>query len=366
MNIGDVAIFLEQMAHPSLQESYDNAGLITGDHTAACTGILVALDATEEVIHEAEARNCNMVIAHHPIVFRGLKRITGSNYVERTIIQAIKKDIAIYAIHTNLDNVLHGVSGMIAIRLGLQNLAVLEPRPGTLKKLYTYVPTTQLEKVRQSLFEAGAGHIGNYSECSFNTPGKGTFKAGPGTDPFVGKQGQLHQEEETKLEVIFPSWLEKKVLSGLRASHPYEEIAFEVIMLDNMHSEFGAGVIGEMPEPVEEAQFLQRLHTIFGVPVIRHTRHTGKFIQKVAVCGGAGSFLTARALAAGVQAFVSSDFKYHEFFDAEDRLLVADIGHYESEQFTIDLLKQKLEEKFPNFAVLKTGVNTNPVHYSCQ
>jgi dinuclear metal center YbgI/SA1388 family protein len=366
MKIGDVIEFLEELSHPSLQESYDNAGLITGEHSALCRGILIALDATEDVIREAIGKNCNMVIAHHPIVFRGLKKINGSSYVERAIILAIKNDIAIYAIHTNLDNVLYGVNGMIAHRLGLQMTAVLDQKPGTLMKLYTYVPLNDLEKVRQALFEAGAGHIGNYSDCSFSTAGRGSFKAGPGADPHVGEPGILHEEDEAKLEVIFPSWLEKRVLKQLKVSHPYEEVAFEVIALENGYAGFGSGLIGELPEPVGEKQFLQKLHEIFKVPVVRHTRLTGQAIRKVAVCGGAGSFLTSKALSSGAQAFVSADFKYHEFFDAENRLLVADIGHYESEQYTIDLLKEKLEEKFPNFAVLKTGVNTNPVHYSCQ
>ena len=366
MIISSVTRFLEELANPSLQESYDNAGLIVGDPTVECKGILVTLDATEEVISEAAERGCNLVVAHHPIVFRGLKRITGAGYVGRTVISAIRKDIAIYAIHTNLDNVIEGVNGMIARKLGLQHCRVLEEKPGTLKKLYTYVPVKHLESVRDALFKTGAGQLGKYSECSFNTEGKGTFKAGEGADPFVGEKGKRHEEEEVRLEMVFPAWTEGRLIQALRESHPYEEVAYEVISLDNRYAALGAGLVGELPSPVPEKEFLKQLHSIFNVPAIRHTPWTGRDVKTVALCGGAGRFLTSKALAADAQAFVSSDFKYHEFFDAEGRMLIVDIGHYESEQYTMELLKAKLEEKFPNFAVLKTGVNTNPVRYSWQ
>ena len=364
MIISEVTSFLEEMAHPSLQESYDNTGLIVGYPTIDCKGILVSLDVTEEVIDEAVAKGCNLVIAHHPIVFKGLKRIPGSGYVGRIVTSAIKKDINIYALHTNLDNVIEGVNGMIASKLGLLSQKVLDEKPGMLKKLYTYVPLKHLEAVRDSIFQTGAGQLGKYSECSFTTAGRGTFKAGEGADPFTGEIGKRHEEEEVRLEIIFPSWKETEVIRALKSSHPYEEVAYEVISLDNRYAALGSGLVGELPSEVSEKEFLQQLHRAFEVPVLRHTALTGQKIKTVAICGGAGSFLTSKALAAGAQVFVSADFKYHEFFDAEGRILIADIGHYESEQYTIDLLKAKLEEKFPNFAVLKTGVNTNPVRYS--
>ncbi len=366
MNIGEIINYLEQLAPPSLQESYDNSGLITGQRDADCKGVLISLDATVEVVDEAISRGCNLVVSHHPVIFRGLKKITGSNYVERTIIRAIKNDIALYAIHTNLDNVIDGVSGMMASRLGLENLQVLSVKDQTLKKLYTYVPVAHSARVRQALFDAGAGHIGNYSECSFSTPGTGTFKGGDGTDPFVGEKGKLHEENEMKLEVIVPAWLERNVITALRASHPYEEVAYEVISLDNQYSQAGSGMIGEWKQGLGEKDFLKKLREVFRVPVIRHTAFMGKPIRRVALCGGAGSFLIPKALSMNADVYVSADFKYHEFFDADNRLLIADIGHFESEQFTIDLLREKLEQKFPNFAVLQTGVNTNPVRYSWQ
>jgi dinuclear metal center YbgI/SA1388 family protein len=361
--ISDIVSFLESLAHPSLQESYDNAGLITGQPGQPCTGIICSLDVTEAVIDEAISKGCNMIVAHHPIVFRGLKRINGSNYVERTIIAAIKNDIAIYAIHTNLDNVLQGVNGRMASMLGLQQTTVLAPKEGTLRKLFTFAPSDKAAEIRKALFAAGAGHIGNYSECSFNNEGTGTFTAGKGTNPYVGNTGEQHQEKETRIEVIFPFYLESLVVAALKQAHPYEEVAYDIVSLANTHSATGAGLVGELPVAMEEKLFLEKLKSVFRLSVIRHTAFTGKAVKRVALCGGAGSFLISKALRNKADIYITADMKYHEFFDAEGRIMIADIGHYESEQFTISLLQEVLEEKFLTFAVLKTTVNTNPVQY---
>jgi len=363
VHISDIVAFLESLAHPSLQESYDNAGLITGHAGQPCTGIICSLDVTEEVIAEAVSKGCNMIVAHHPIIFRGLKRINGSNYVERTIIAAIRNDIAIYAIHTNLDNVLHGVNGRMAAMLGLEKTAVLAPKEGTLRKLFTFAPADRAAEVREALFVAGAGHIGNYSECSFNSDGTGTFTAGEGTDPYVGKTGQQHHERETRIEVIYPVHLENRIVSALKWAHPYEEPAYDLVPLANTHAATGAGLVGQLPEAMEEKQFLGKLKSVFRLAVVRHSPLTGKKVQRVALCGGAGSLLISKALRARADVYITADMKYHEFFDAEGQMLIADIGHYESEQFTVNLLQEVLEEKFLTFAVLKTTVNTNPVQY---
>jgi len=363
MKIADIIAHLESIAHPSLQEDYDNAGLITGSAGWDCSGATISLDATEAVVQEAIEKKHNLVIAHHPIVFKGLKKINGKNYVEQTIIKAIKNDIAIYAIHTNLDNVQHGVNGMIASQLGLINRNILSPSPEMIRKLQVFVPLQQAAQVRKAIFTAGAGHIGNYSECSFNSAGTGTFKAGQGSNPFVGEIGAQQREEEIKIETIFPAWMEQGILAAMKAAHPYEEVAYDILPLENMHTGIGAGIVGELPAVMEEADFLKQIQTTFAVPVIRHTALTGRKVKKVAVCGGAGSFLIPRAIAAGADFYITADIKYHEFFDANSRLILADIGHYESEQFTMDLIEGFLREKFPTFAALKTGVKTNPVHY---
>jgi dinuclear metal center YbgI/SA1388 family protein len=363
MTIQQVISYLEGIAPPALQESYDNAGLLTGQAGWQCTGVLCTLDATEEVILEAIDKRCNLVVAHHPIIFGGLKKINGKNYVEKTVITAIKNDIAIYAIHTNLDHVLEGVNGRMADKLGLINRRILVPKEGTLKKLFTFVPHAQADKVRNAIFSAGAGEIGKYSECSFGTEGTGTFKAGEDTNPFAGQKGERHHEKETKLEIVFPAWLQPAVVQALIKAHPYEEVAYDVVNLANAHPGHGSGLIGELPAPQGETEFLGFLKEQFDLHVIRHTPLTGQLIRKVALCGGAGSFLVSKALAAGADIYITGDMKYHEFFDANGRMIIADIGHFESEQFTTDLLVDILREKFTTFAVLKSGVPTNPVNY---
>jgi dinuclear metal center YbgI/SA1388 family protein len=363
MKIAEVISFLESIAPPTYQEQYDNAGLLTGNTGWECKGIICSLDAIEEVVNEAVEKNCNLIVAHHPIIFGGLKKINGKNYVEKTVIRAIKNDIAIYAIHTNLDNVIDGVNGRMAKMLGLKNVSILSPKQNTLKKLFTFVPVDKAEQVRNAIFAAGGGYIANYSECSFNAEGEGTFKPEQGTNPYVGDIGKRHTEKELKVEVILPAYLENKIVAAMKAAHPYEEVAYDVVDLSNMNQRVGSGVIGELAEPVEEKKFLERLKQVFGLQFVRHTALSGKPISKVALCGGAGSFLTAKALAEGADVYVTADMKYHEFFDANGRMLIADIGHYESEQFTINLLQEILEKKFPTFAVLKTSVETNPVRY---
>ncbi len=363
MNISEIIQHLEAIAPPAYQESYDNAGLITGSASWQCTGIICSLDATLPVVDEAKAKGCNLIIAHHPIIFGGLTRITGKNYVEKTVIAAIKNDIAIYAIHTNLDNVLAGVNNRIADKLGLINRKILSAKPNQLMKLFTFVPLAQAEQVRNALFEAGAGNLGNYTEASFNAPGTSTFKANEKAHPFVGEIGKRHEESEIKVEVIFPSYLQNKILKVLKEAHPYEEVAYDLVGLANEHQEVGSGLIAELQEPLTEEILLAGLKATFGLSVIRHTKLLGRKVKTVALCGGAGSFLASKALAAGADFYITADVKYHEFFNANDGLVIADIGHWESEQFTTDLLFDILMAKFPTFAVRKTEVRTNPVFY---
>ncbi|MBS1759203.1 MAG: Nif3-like dinuclear metal center hexameric protein [Bacteroidetes bacterium] len=363
MKINDIVQFLESTAPLSLQESYDNAGLLTGSLSWDCTGIICTLDATEDVVLEAIKKKCNLIVAHHPIIFSGLKKLNGKNYVEKTIIAAIKNDIAIYAIHTNIDNVINGVNGKMAALLGLENLKVISPKENILKKIYTYIPTDKAEQVRNAIFAAGGGQIGNYNECSFNTLGTGTFKAGEFCNPYIGETGKLHHENEIKTEIIFPAYLENKIIAALKESHPYEEVAYDIVSLTNKYDNIGSGIIGTLSKEMDELSFLNQLKSVFNLSIIRHTKLLNRPINKIALCGGAGSFLISKLLNTDIQAFITSDLKYHEFFDANDKFILADIGHYESEQFTIDLLHDVLGQKFPNFAVLKTEVQTNPVNY---
>lgn len=363
MKISAIINFLETVAPPALQENYDNCGLIIGSGSWECKGVLVTLDATEEVVLEAVTQGCNLIVAHHPIIFSGLKKLNDAHYVGRAVISAIKNDIAIFAIHTNLDNVLHGVNGKMAAMLGLKNITILKPLTGQLGKLVTFVPHDHLEAVRTALFDAGAGHIGNYDETGFYSEGTGSFRAGPGADPFVGELGVRHYEKETRLEVIYPLHKQQNLVARLKEAHPYEEVAYDLLTLQNLDSSVGSGMIGELETDWDEQEFLRRVAVIFGLKVVRHTALLGKSIRKVAICGGAGSFLITNALRSGADIYLTSDLKYHEFFEADGKLVLADIGHFESEQFTVNLLFDLIQEKFPNFAVLKSGVETNPVQY---
>ncbi len=362
MKIIDVLECLENFAPLSLQEDYDNAGLLIGNGQDECSGIITTLDVTEKVVEEAVKKKCNLIVAHHPIIFKGLKKLNGTNYVERTVISAIKNNIAVYAIHTNLDNVVEGVNFKIAEKLALQNIQVLLPKEKILKKIVTFAPKENATEVRNALFTSG-GKLGKYSECSFNIEGTGTFKAAEGANPFVGKIGERHEEKEIRIEVIFPGYLQNQIVKALKAAHPYEEVAYDIYLLESKLKDFGSGIIGNLVQPISEKELLSRLKRDFKLQIIRHSPLLNKKISKIAICGGAGSFLTSLAKASGAQAFITSDIKYHEFFDADSKILMVDIGHYESEQFTIDLLADILKEKFPNFAVLKTKINTNPVNY---
>ena len=363
MQLKQITQYIESIAPLAFQESYDNAGLIIGQPDDEVSGILIALDITEEILDEAISKNMNLIIAHHPIIFAGIKKLNGKNYIERCVAKAMKNDIAIYAAHTNLDSVFGGVNSKICEKLGLQNCRILVPTPNFLKKLVTFVPVADAEKVRKALFDAGAGHIGNYDSCSFNQTGSGTFRGNDQTNQYVGEKNQLHIEEEVRIETIFPKHIQSKVIQALLQAHPYEEVAYDIYPVDNEYPQSGIGMIGDLAQPTDELEFLRKLKETFNCQVIKHTQLLGKPIQKVAVCGGSGSTYLNKAMAQKADIFISGDFKYHQFFDAEQQIIIADIGHYESEQFTKEVFYELLTKKFPKFAVHLSDFSTNPVSY---
>lgn len=363
MLIRDVVSLLEQLAPPSYQESYDNTGLIVGSFENPLKGILLSIDVTPDVVEEAYSRGANMIIAHHPLIFSGLKKITGKTYTEKAIITAVKKDIAIYAAHTNLDNVLGGVNSKIGEKLDLKGLRFLVPAHDYLVKLAVFAPHAQAEAVRNAMFDAGAGHIGDYDSCSYNSQGVGSFRGNENTNPFVGEKGMLHIEPETKIEVIVPKVSLPNVLKAMLVVHPYEEVAYDIYPLLNEFQGAGTGMIGYFEQPLTEMEFLNRLKTVFSAKHIRHTQLLNIPVRKVAYCGGSGAQLLDFAIAAGANVFVSADFKYHQFFDANKNILIADIGHFESEQFTVDIFYDFLLKKLSNFAVFKSEIITNPINY---
>jgi dinuclear metal center YbgI/SA1388 family protein len=363
MIINELVDFLNDAIPPALQEEYDNAGLLTGNPTDELKGVLVTVDVTETVIDEALNKGANFILAHHPLIFKGLKSLTGKDHVERTVIKAIQNKVAIFSAHTNLDNRYNGVNFKIAEKLGLKNVHILQPRKNALVKLAFFVPHEQANRVREAVFEAGAGQIGDYDSCSYNLEGKGSFRPGDEADPYVGTKGELHFEEETRVETIFPSYKTNAVLKAMIEAHPYEEVAYDLYPLMNEDKESGSGALGVLQSPLNEKDFLKLVKDTFNADGIRHTQLLDKEISKVAVCGGSGSFLLNEAIRSGADAFLTADIKYHQFFDADEKILLADIGHYESEQVTKEIFYELLTEKFHNFATHLSEINTNPINY---
>lgn len=355
---------IEAIAPPYLQESYDNSGLLVGNKNQEIHQALVCLDCTEAIVDEAIAKNCNLIIAHHPLIFGGLKRLVGQNDVQRAVVKAIQHNIALYACHTNLDNVLKlGVNEKIAQKLELEHLKVLQPKKNILQKLTVFVPTKNAQDLLEALFAAGAGNIGNYSECAFSFEGQGSFRPNEGSNPTIGELGQREVLAETQIEVVFPIWKSQGVLNKMFEIHPYEEVAYQLVTLENEVAEFGSGVVGVLKNSMLKEDFLNHLKQKMELDVIKHTEFFGDEIRKVAICGGAGAFLIQRAKSVNADVYISSDIKYHEFFGAEQQLMICDIGHFESEKYTIDLIMDILSKKFTNFATIFAQTNTNPIQY---
>lgn len=363
MKIKTILAVLEEMAPLAYAESFDNVGLLVGNQNESCTGVLVCHDALETVIDEAVAKNCNLVVCFHPILFSGLKKITGKNYVERSIIKAIKNDIAIYAVHTALDNHQNGVNKIFCDALGLKNTKILIPKQDFIQKLVTFTVPENADLLRNALFDAGAGKIGNYENCSFNSTGIGTYKGNENSNPVIGNKFELTRSEELKIEVTFEKHLQRNILKALFENHIYEEVAYEIYNLHNSHQNIGLGMIGELDEEMSELSFLQMVKTKMQAEAIRHSSFLNKKIKKVAVLGGSGSEAISKAIQAGADAFLTADLKYHQFYEAENQILLADVGHFESERYTKNYIVDYLTKKMPNFAIILSEENTNPVKY---
>ena len=356
--------YLEASIPPAYQESYDNSGLQVGDVNSAVDSVLLSLDITEEILEEAEQKKCGLVISHHPLIFQPLKSIGTGTYVERIVRKAIQKNISLYSMHTNLDSIRGGVSYRMAEKLGLTNIEVMAPSGGSLLKLVVFVPLSHAAKVRKAVFDAGAGHIGNYDMCSFNVMGEGTFRGGSGSDPFAGEPGKEHTEDEVRIESVLPAPLKSRVVKAMIDSHPYEEVAYDLYPLENNIPGAGLGCVGDLPGSITEKDLVKILSDIFGSECIRHSTRMGKKIKRLAVMGGSGGSYIKMAISAGAQAYVTADIKYHSFFEADKQIFLADIGHYESEKPSLEILHELITKKFPKFAVRFSEINTNPVNYS--
>ena len=363
IKLKEIVDYLEYEIPLDFQEDYDNCGLQTGDPETLITGILITLDVTPEIIIEALDKKCNLILSHHPVTLAGIKKMTGETLPVQIFREAIKNNIAIYSAHTNIDSLKNGVSGIFAKKLGLINTGILSFQKKQLLKLVTFVPVEYVEKVRNALFEAGAGNIGNYGCCSYNIEGEGTFQGNESANPFVGNKGELHFEKEIRIETVLPVYLKNKVLKSLLSSHPYEEVAYDFYQLENNYEEVGFGIIGELKEAQKPVEFLKYLKEITKTGCIRHTQMPDKQIKKVAICGGSGSFLIEKAKSAGADVFITGDVKYHQFFEINKDMMIADIGHYESEQFVKELFFDVIIKKFPTFAARFSEINTNPIKY---
>ena len=363
MKLSKIVAFFNEIAPTKLQEAYDNSGLLIGETTKEISKTLISLDITSEVIDEAISDNCNLIIAHHPLIFKPIKKLTGGNLTERLIVKAFKNNIAIYAIHTNLDNISNGVNDILAKKLNIKNTQILSPSASKLNKIVCFCPIQYAEKVREAMFDAGAGHIGNYDNCSFSLEGKGSFRALDNSKPFVGKKGEIHHEAETKIETVVPDFKINQVIKNMIKAHPYEEVAYDIYALENQSFLTGAGMIGELDEEMNIKEFLLKVKQKLNAPCLRHNKLIDKKVKQIAICGGSGSFLINRAHAKGADVFITGDIKYHEFFEYQGEMTIVDAGHYETEQFTKELISSFLKEKFPNFAVQISETKTNPVSF---
>ncbi|WP_029903704.1 Nif3-like dinuclear metal center hexameric protein [Prevotella sp. 10(H)] len=363
MKIKEILHAIEQLAPVPLQESYDNSGVQVGDINQEAKGAVVCIDVTEAVMDEAVALGCNLIISHHPLAFRAFKSLTGKNYVERCMMKACKHDIVVYAAHTNLDNAYQGINYYLAEMLNLQHVRILEPQRGKLLKLVTFVPHSHAELVRNTLFNAGAGNIGNYDSCSYNVSGEGTFRAGEEANPFTGDIGELHTEPEVRIEMILPTYKQADVQRSLIAVHPYEEPAYDFYVLENTWAQAGSGIVGTLPEESDEEDFLYLLKDTFHLKTILHSALRGKPVRDVAICSGGGAFLIPKAISYSADVFITGEAKYNDYYDVEDKILLATVGHYESEIFTKNIFFDIISKKYPNFTVYMSGFDVNPVNY---
>jgi dinuclear metal center YbgI/SA1388 family protein len=363
IRIKEVLEALEEFAPPALQEGFDNTGIQVGETGQEAKGALLCVDVTEDVVEEALAKGCNLVIAHHPLLFKPVKSLRGATYIERCVMKACKYDMVIYAAHTNLDNVRRGVNGWLAERIGLNNTHILSPKREGLVKVVTFVPSGHVQKVRDALFAAGAGYVGNYDRCSFRLEGLGTFRAQDGAHPFLGEVGKEHAEREERIETVIPTHLQGKVLQAVQAAHPYEEPATDIYPLNNTWEGAGSGIWGDLPEEEDEQEFLLRMKELFNVSCVQHSALRGKAVRRVAVCGGSGAFLIKEAIACGADVLVTGEARYNDYYDVENHLLLAVTGHYESEACTKDIFRTLLLKKFPTFALHLSETDVNPVKY---
>lgn len=363
MTVGDFCLFLENNFPLELQEEYDNSGLQIGKYNNEIYGILISLDITEEVINEALEYGDNLILSHHPLIFSQIKKISDKNNLGKIIYKAIENNLAIYSAHTNVDNNFNGINLYISKLLNLKNPEILVPASNYLFKLITFVPESNANKVREAILNEGAGFIGNYDMCSFNTQGTGTFRPLENTNPYLGETYQLNFVNEVRIETIVPKHLLNKVVTTLLANHPYEEVAYDIYPLNNKYSKAGSGIIAELEDYMETIDFFELVKKTFNLKTIKHSKLNKKNIKRIAICGGSGAFLIKEAINKNVDLFLTGEIKYHQYFEAENKIILVEIGHYESENLIKDFFYDFLTKKLSKFAIHKSKIDTNPIKY---
>ncbi|WP_371370673.1 Nif3-like dinuclear metal center hexameric protein [Sporomusa aerivorans] len=342
----DIIAEVEQLAPKHFAESWDNVGLLIGRPDQDIHKVLVTLDVDTAVVEEAIAVQADMIVAHHPLLFKGLTRIRTDSPQGNMLASLIKKDVAVYAAHTNLDSAPGGVNDVLARKLNLRNVVPLTTvYQEKLHKLVVFVPVSHVETVRAAMTAAGAGHIGNYSHCTFQTQGVGTFLPLAGTSPYIGEQNKLEYVEEYRLETIIPLSIRSQVVSAMLAAHPYEEVAYDDYLLQNTGPGSGLGRVGELSQPLTLADFINQIKSALCIQSLKAAGPTKTFIQKVAVCGGSGASLIKNAITAGADVLVTGDVKYHEAQEAiAAGLNIIDAGHFATEQPVVECLVEYLNQ----------------------
>jgi dinuclear metal center YbgI/SA1388 family protein len=367
ITVAEIAAALEAWAPPASKLDYDNVGLQVGDARREAASVLVALDLTAAVVEEARETGADLVVTHHPLLFRPLKKLTADDPAGALALRLAEHGIAYYAIHTNLDAAPGGVSFALAGRLGLEGIRFLEPSEESLVKLVTFAPAAHAEAVRRAMAEAGAGHIGDYEACAFTIRGTGHFRPGERANPFIGEAGGAEEAvEEVRIEAEVMRWDLGRVVRAMKAAHPYEEVAYDVYPVEQPATRVGFGAVGFLQAPTTLEAFLAVVAARLDAAALRYSGDPAMPVRTVAVCGGAGASLIPRALAAGADAFVTADVTYHRFFEPLDaegrpRMALVDAGHYETEALTEPLLVDWLAHHFPDLAVRKTRHRTSPM-----
>ncbi len=361
--------WIEEWADPALAEDWDHIGNLVGSPADSVSRVLVTLDVTDEVIAEAIDENVNLIVAHHPLFRDPIPYLRSDLFSSSRVYRLIQKGISLYAAHTNLDAAPGGINDVLADLLGLRDVEILFPTyEENLYKIVVFVPLGHEERVREAISARGGGWIGNYSDCTFQTEGVGTFRPLEGTKPFIGETGELERVRETRIETIAPQKKLSDLLKNMIAAHPYEEVAYDIYPLKNTGTKAGLGRIGRLPESLALADFARKVKDSLGLGMVRITGDPQRSVSKIALCGGGGMSLLEQAIKCDADLYLTGDIRHHGALDALDRgIALVDGGHYGTERVIVpvlaDYLQKKAKEAGEGLTVLVSQINTDPFSY---